>query len=188
MWSFLNPKWPYLGASPDGVVTCSCFSKGVVEIKCLFCHRNDAIVESSDDKQFCLKKDSNNCLQLDHLHAYYYQVQTQIFVCEVDYCDFVVCTFPEDQSKPDIHIERIFPNESFWSERMEQSTHFFRFVFCLKFWEGGIHGHISNEKINQTLRKYHRHLNIHHSHFIVIAGSPKAVNRHGLPKIILAAI
>ena len=160
----------------------------MVEIKCPFCHRNDAIVESSDDKQFCLKKDSNNCLQLDHLHAYYYQVQTQIFVCEVDYCDFVVCTFPEDQSKPDIHIERIFPNESFWSERMEQSTHFFRFVFCLKFWEGGIHGHISNEKINQTLRNYHRHLNIHHSHFIVIAGSPKAVNRHGLPEIILAAI
>ena len=123
---FLNPKWPYLGASPDGVVTCSCCSKGVVEIKCPFCHRNDAIVESSDDKQFCLKKDSNNCLQLDHLHAYYYQVQTQIFVCEVDYCDFVVCTFPEDQSKPDIHIERIFPNESFWSERIEQSSHFFK--------------------------------------------------------------
>ena len=62
------------------------------------------------------------------------------------------------------------------------------FVFCLKFWEGGIHGHIFNRKINETLRKYHRHLNIHHSHFIDIAGSPKAVNRRGLPVIILAAI
>ena len=66
---FLNPKWPYLGASPDGIVTCRCCSKGVVEIKCPFCHHNDAIVELLDDKQFCLKKDSNNCLQLDHLHA-----------------------------------------------------------------------------------------------------------------------
>ena len=71
---------------------------------------------------------------------------------------------------------------------VSNNLHTSRFVFCLKFCEGGIHGHIFNGKINQTLRKYHRHRNIHHSHFIVIAGSPKAVNRHGLPMIIQAAI
>lgn len=122
----LNPKWPHLGASPDGVVTCRCCSKGVVEIKCPFCHRNNAIVESSHDKQFCLNKNSSNAMYLDHSHAYYYQVQTQIFICEVDYCDFVVCTFPEDQPEPDIHIERIFPDEQFWSECIEKSLNFFK--------------------------------------------------------------
>ena len=123
---FLNPKWPYLGASPDGIVTCCCCTQGVVEIKCPFCHRNDAVAESSHDVQFCLKKSSNGCQYLDHAHAYYYQVQTQMFVCEADYCDFVVCTFPGDQLEPDIHIERIFPDEQFWSECIEKASHFFK--------------------------------------------------------------
>ncbi len=29
----INPKWPFLGASPDGVVNCYCCNRGVVEIK-----------------------------------------------------------------------------------------------------------------------------------------------------------
>lgn len=121
----LNPKWPHLGASPDGVVNCCCCSKGVVEIKCPFCHRNDDIVESTNDKRFCLKKDASGSAYLDHAHAYYYQVQAQIFICDVDYCDFVVCTFPEDQ-EPSIHIERIVPDEHFWSGCTEKSLDFFK--------------------------------------------------------------
>ena len=123
----INPKWPFLGASPGGVVNCHCCGKGVVEIKCPFCHRNDSIMESSHDKKFCLYRNSNNSLVLDQSHSYYYQVQTQIFICEVDYCDFVVCTFPEDQQQPDIHIERIHPDEHLWSDCIEKSFHFFKF-------------------------------------------------------------
>ncbi len=52
----INPKWPFLGASPDGVVNCYCCNRGVVEIKCPYCHRNYDIVESTIDKKFCLKK------------------------------------------------------------------------------------------------------------------------------------
>lgn len=29
----LNAKWPYLGASPDGVVICKCHGSGACEIK-----------------------------------------------------------------------------------------------------------------------------------------------------------
>ena len=47
---------------------------------------------ASKDKGFYLKKDESS-LHLDHTHSYYYQVQTQMFVCNVDYCDFCVCTF-----------------------------------------------------------------------------------------------
>ena len=123
----LSTKWPFLGASPDGVVNCHCCGKGVLEIKCPFCHRNDSILESSHDRKFCLHNNSQNSLVLDPTHSYYYQVQTQIFVCGVEYCDFVVCTFPEDQQQPDIHIERVYPNERLWSECVEKSSHFFKF-------------------------------------------------------------
>ena len=33
----LNPKWPHLGASPDGIVQCECCGRGMIEIKCPFC-------------------------------------------------------------------------------------------------------------------------------------------------------
>ena len=29
----VNPKWPFLGASPDGLVTCDCCEGGICEIK-----------------------------------------------------------------------------------------------------------------------------------------------------------
>ena len=34
----INPNIPYVGASPDGIVTCNCCGKGVLEIKCPFKH------------------------------------------------------------------------------------------------------------------------------------------------------
>ncbi len=121
----INPEWPFLGASPDGVVNCHCCSKGVVEIKCPYCHRNDDIIESTTDKKFCLKKGANDSCFLDKSHSYYYQVQTQIFICEVEYCDFVVCTFPENQDEPNIHIERLYADSEFWSVCIKKSSEFF---------------------------------------------------------------
>lgn len=34
----INPEWPHLGASPDGIVQCTCCGKGVLEIKCPYCN------------------------------------------------------------------------------------------------------------------------------------------------------
>ena len=39
----LNPEWPHLGASPDDIVQCDCCGKGVVEIKCPYRHRLEAV-------------------------------------------------------------------------------------------------------------------------------------------------
>ena len=30
----VNPKYPYLGASPDGLVMCACCGNGLLEVKC----------------------------------------------------------------------------------------------------------------------------------------------------------
>ena len=32
----VDPKMPFLGASPDGLVSCKCCGKGVIETKCPF--------------------------------------------------------------------------------------------------------------------------------------------------------
>ena len=86
-----------VAASPDGIIDCFYCGKGVLEIKCPYSHRNESIESTaSNDPSFCLKKDED-LLYLDHKHPYYYQVQTQMFVCNVEYCDFCVCTFPESK-------------------------------------------------------------------------------------------
>ena len=50
----LNETWPFLGASPDGIVNGSCCGKGLVEIKCPYKHRRSTITSAIDDLQFCL--------------------------------------------------------------------------------------------------------------------------------------
>jgi len=36
---FINPAFPHLGASPNGLVSCRCCGAGLVEIKCPYTHR-----------------------------------------------------------------------------------------------------------------------------------------------------
>ena len=105
----LNPKWPHLGASPDRIVECDCCRRRVVEIKCPYCHRHDAVETVALEKQSCLAAVDDGALQLDHSRAYYYQVQAQMYICNVDYCDFFISTFPPG-SEPSLHIELILPD------------------------------------------------------------------------------
>ena len=120
----INTQWPFIGASPDGIISCQCHDDtGVLEIKCPYCHRDDAIESAaSKDTNFCLKKQDDGSLVLDHGHAYYYQVQTQLFVCNANFCDFCVCTFGD---KSDIYIERIFKNQEFWDDCVQKAKKFF---------------------------------------------------------------
>ena len=101
----IDPRWPYLGASPDGIVDCKCCGIGVCEIKCPYAYRNSTIAEAAGQKNFCLKKDKFGKIHLDKSHAYYYQVQAQIFICGVEYCDFVVWT------TRDLFMQRILPDQ-----------------------------------------------------------------------------
>ena len=36
----INSAFPYLGAMPDGVITCNCFGVGLVEIKCPYKYKD----------------------------------------------------------------------------------------------------------------------------------------------------
>ena len=86
----VNPQYPHLGASPDGLISCSCCGNGLLEIKCSYSKRNldpTQIVDSS----FYLKPTESG-LKLSKVHDYYHQVQGQMAICERSYCDFVCWT------------------------------------------------------------------------------------------------
>ena len=82
MSCIINPDVPFIGASPDGMVSCDCCGQNVIEIKCPFCVK-DSTFDDIDDKTFYLKRGNDDQLKLDVKHQYYYQVQTQLGVCKI---------------------------------------------------------------------------------------------------------
>ena len=74
---FVDYRDPYLGAFPDGLVECKCCGKGVLEVKCPFCHKEN--LPKDDETGFCMVK-SDGMWSLKRSHAYYYQVQLQLYV------------------------------------------------------------------------------------------------------------
>lgn len=70
-------------------------------------------------KNFCLKKDDDDNIYLNKNHAYYYQVQAQIFIFGVEYCDFVVWT-PKD-----FFVQRILPDQEVWDIVLSITLEFF---------------------------------------------------------------
>ena len=113
----LNPDYPHLGASPDGLIFCSCCGNGLLEIKCPYSKRHldpTKVVDAS----FYLKPTTTG-LKLSRSHDYYKQVQGQLEVCQRDYCDFV-CWTPMG-----MHIERIQRDPSFFEQMKPKLEQFF---------------------------------------------------------------
>jgi len=114
---FLSSQFPFLGATPDSLVSCECCGDGCVEVKCPYCATKEDFSEPR--KVFCLEK-YNDTLRLKRTHPYFYQIQAQMFVCGKEYCDFVVWT-PDN-----IHIERVQPDQLFWNEARRKAETFFK--------------------------------------------------------------
>lgn len=85
----IDTKKPFLGASADGIQGYTCCGKGTMDIKRPFKHKDNMIGEAAkSDRTFCL--DDN--LKLKRSHKYYTQVQMQMFISRVQFCDFIVYT------------------------------------------------------------------------------------------------
>ncbi|KAL1447539.1 hypothetical protein MTO96_044255, partial [Rhipicephalus appendiculatus] len=111
----LSTAHPFIGASPDAIVSCSCCGRGVVEFKCPFLLKD---AEEITTKNSCLS-DAEGLFKLQSSHAYYYQIQTQMTVCKVEFCDFVVWG-------PNVlHIERVRRDEQFCINIFARARQFF---------------------------------------------------------------
>ena len=120
----VNPKYSWLGASPDRLVydPTSNPPYGGLEIKCIESGKGMTPLQTyqakrepqcGKKKSFCLIK-NEDILQLDPNHHYYHQVQDQCGVSGLKWNDFVLMT---DLAFGDqgIHVERIYFDET-WHE------------------------------------------------------------------------
>ena len=115
----INPLYPHFGATPDGIVQCTCCGRGVVEVKCPYRCKDTSFKKASQDSTFCLTNTAEGKFTLKTGHAYYYQIQLQMEVCQVKYCDFIVW------SPNEMIVLRILPNKHFIDSAIEKATRFF---------------------------------------------------------------
>ena len=114
---FIDTQYPYVGASPDGIIECDCCGRVVLEVKCPYCYR-DGLPDEGDKENFCMTK-QNGKWRLRRDHTYYYQTQLQMKVCQVKHCDFVVWM------KTGIAVERVPADNNFVHAQMDNIKHFF---------------------------------------------------------------
>ena len=87
---FIDAEFPFLGASPDGIVG----NDTIVEIKCPYAARqmspNDAMLNKIAGVHRIFNKNVDTCM--NQKHAYYFQVQGQLHITQKKYCIFAVWT------------------------------------------------------------------------------------------------
>lgn len=119
----VHPAFPHLGASPDGLVSCQCCGKGLVEIKCCASRKNLTPVEVAGDKTYTnvYLSDSKD-VQLNTKSHWYSQIQGQMAICDRSWCDFVLYT------NRGISITRVQFDKDFWLSLKHKLTCFYEEV------------------------------------------------------------
>ncbi|XP_052072779.1 uncharacterized protein LOC127710859 [Mytilus californianus] len=112
---FVSKHLPFLGSSPDGVVS----DKVIVEVKCPFSAR-DKIVSASTVPYLSITDD---ILHLNHNHNYYYQVQGQLYCSNRLYCDFIVYTLCDSK------CFRIMKDDAFIAQMLSKLHEFYTRYF-----------------------------------------------------------
>lgn len=116
----IHPDAPWLGASPDGLVydPRESPSFGLLEIKC-------PNVKSYVDCKYL--KLSNGNFKLWKSHAYYWQVQGQLLITGLTWCDFFVW------AEEDFFVQRLEPDMEVQTTIRKKCDHFYFHIYMQKY-------------------------------------------------------
>ena len=113
----LSPASPWIAASPDRKVynPMRVPQFGLLEIKC-------PLKETIDEVMYL--ETNNGLRKLKKNHAYYYQVQTQLAVSGLFWCDFYVYIKKSNGTVEDF-VEAIYFDPVFWKDTKEKLDHIY---------------------------------------------------------------
>ncbi|KAK2555743.1 hypothetical protein P5673_022310 [Acropora cervicornis] len=120
----VDKEHPWLHATPDFMASCSCCGDGCGELKCPYGIKNGDFENYISKTTSCLEK-VNGEIRLKRNHQYYYQVQQQLNITKLKYCDFVVFAFNVN-NQPVIFYERIYSDFPLWESLQPKLTKFWR--------------------------------------------------------------
>ena len=111
---WINPNHPELACSPDGLIYENGSLTKVVEIKCPLVlealHPADIIKLKPKQRYTLCYEVNNGAMKLKEKHAYYFQIQMQMAVTDVAFCDFVVW------SPKGILVQTVGRDDQFWNQ------------------------------------------------------------------------
>lgn len=111
------PSIPYLAASPDGKVfdPSSSSKYGLLEIKCPYSKRDETLEQAAEDSTFYLKNQGGKYyLKSEHQSGYFAQVQGQLALTGLPWCDF--CVFLSNSNE--MCVDRIYFDQHYWSQKL----------------------------------------------------------------------
>ena len=120
---FVSKSHPYICASPDALVLCSCCKKACVEVKCSYSIRNQSVLEAWNETSFLEK--AYGKIQLKRNHKYYTQIIGQLAMTECEQCYFVVWT---TVGPPFVEIIKF--DEAHWQDVLRNLVVFYKSYMC----------------------------------------------------------
>ena len=108
--------YPYLGASPDLRVKCTCHGEGLCEIKCPY--GLHASPDSTNYSKHLVNRDVETILS--EKSEYYFQIQGQLGVTGLHYCDVFMYT------SDGYFLQRIAFDAHFWTELLSRLRFFWQ--------------------------------------------------------------
>jgi predicted phage-related endonuclease len=118
---FVHPDFPFLGASPDGLLL---GEDAVLEVKCPYAGRNSKIVPGKLFP-FIENKSDGSGIQIKRTHAYYYQIMGEMKLSKRSHCYFVIYTLIDG-----IIIKEILDEGFFKYEMLPALTKFYDENYC----------------------------------------------------------
>ena len=76
---FVKSARPYIASSPDGIVSCHCCPKAVLEIRCIFTLADKSVKDGWNNLDY-LNMNDKQILERNQKHPYYTQLQGQMAV------------------------------------------------------------------------------------------------------------
>lgn len=129
----LSEHFPFIGCSADGIVSCKCHSKKLIEIKCPFALKHLSPREAALQRGCYSEGDT---LKLKMNTDYFYQIQGQMGLHKIHKCDLVIFT------SQGIQIVEVDFNVEFYKLMIAKLVFFYRAyaaVHLLKM-AAGMHG------------------------------------------------
>lgn len=138
------PSCPYIGASGDGKIHDKSMpegcQEGVLEIKCPYSINGEVITSKEVHKiDLDFMGMHQGRVTLNHKHKYYAQVQGEMAVLGLTWCDFVIWTAAAESN---VYIQRIEFDPDFVSKMLSKLQEFYvkHIVPHLKAVEQEVHG------------------------------------------------
>ena len=109
---------PFLGASPDGLISCKSCGEFLIEIKCPFSKRNFYPKHAALDNSCFVDKDKK--IKLKDSSYYYAQIQGQLAIAGLKLCKLIIYTVKG------IQVVDVEYSETFWAECRNRLCTFFK--------------------------------------------------------------